>query len=189
MRPSRRHLVPSGPGSLPEKAPRAVVLACLALLVVAAPGRAHVTLDPAPARADAYYKAVLRVPHGCSGSPTRRIRVRIPEGVTSVKPQPKPGWTLEVTHTKLARPLDDGHGGKITEVVGEVSWSGGRLPDEQFDEFAMMLKLPDAAGATLYFPVVQDCEQGVHRWIELPEAGRSGRELKEPAPSLLLSPK
>jgi len=164
------------------------VLACLALLGPASAG-AHVTLDPVPARADAYYKAVLRVPHGCNGSSTRRIRVRIPEGVTSVKPQPKPGWVVEVGRAKLARPLDDGHGGKITEVVAEVSWSGGRLPDDQFDEFAMMLKLPDAPGSTLYFPVVQDCEQGVHRWIEVPDASRSGRELKEPAPALLILPK
>jgi len=169
--------------------PTAVILACLTLLVLAAPGGAHVTLEPAPARADASYKAVLRVPHGCSGSPTRRVRVRIPDGITSVKPQPKAGWSLEVTRSKLVHPLDDGHGGKITEVVSEVSWSGGRLPDDQFDEFAMMLKLPDSAGVTLYFPVVQECEQGVHRWIELPEAGRAGRELKEPAPALLLLPK
>lgn len=160
-----------------------------ALLAVASPSAAHVTLDPAPARADSYYKAVLRVPHGCNGSPTRRIRVRIPDGVTSVKPQPKTGWTLEIAKKKLAQPLDDGHGGKITEVVGEVGWSGGRLPDEQFDEFAMMLKLPDAPNATLYFPVVQDCEQGVHRWIEIPETGRASRELKEPAPALPLLPK
>ncbi|HUL61257.1 MAG TPA: hypothetical protein VLU43_18405, partial [Anaeromyxobacteraceae bacterium] len=34
-------------------------VASLALLGLGAPAGAHVTLDPAPARADAYYKAVL----------------------------------------------------------------------------------------------------------------------------------
>jgi uncharacterized protein YcnI len=64
--------------------------------------------------------------------------VRIPEGVTGVKPQPKQAWKLETTRVKLSPPLDDGHGGKITETVGEVAWSGGALADEHFDEFMMM---------------------------------------------------
>jgi periplasmic copper chaperone A len=151
--------------------------------------QAHVTLETTQATADSYYKATLRAPHGCKGSPTIRLRVRIPEGVTGVKPQPKPGWTLEITHVKLAKPLDDGHGGKITETVGEVSWSGGPLADEHFDEFQMMMKLPDRPGTTLHFPVVQECKQGVHRWIEIPAAGQSARDLKEPAPALRLMPK
>lgn len=150
---------------------------------------AHVTLEQSEAAADSYYKAVLRAPHGCKGSPTVSVRVRIPEGVTSVKPQPKLGWKLNIAHVKLATPLDDGHGGKITETVGEVSWSGSRLLDEHFDEFSMMVKLPNAPGATLYFAVVQECEQGAHRWIEIPEPGKSARDYREPAPALRLGPK
>ncbi len=167
-----------------------VLLASLAALC-AATGRvsAHVTLERREAPADSFYKATLRSPHGCKGSPTVRIRVRLPDGVTAVKPQPKQGWKLEITRVKLAKPLDDGHGGKITETVGEVSWSGGRLLDEHFDEFAMMMRLPDAPGTTLYFPVVQECEQGVHRWIEIPEPGKSARDYREPAPALQLTPK
>jgi uncharacterized protein YcnI len=156
---------------------------------IAFSAEAHVTLEARQAPADSYHKAVLRVPHGCKDSPTVRLRVRIPDGVSGVKPQPKPGWTLQITKVKLATPLDDGHGGKITETVGEVMWSGGSLPDEHYDEFALRVKLPDRPGATLYFPVVQECAQGVHRWIELPAAGKSGDEMKEPAPALRLTPK
>ena len=115
--------------------------------------------------------------------------MRIPEGVTGVKPQPKQPWKLEITRVKLAKPLDDGHGGKIVETVGEVAWSGGALADEHYEEFLMMMKLPDRPGATLYFPVVQECKDAVHRWIEIPAAGQSPRELKEPAPALRLTPK
>jgi uncharacterized protein YcnI len=161
----------------------------LVLLGASLSAEAHVTLESTQAKADSYYKATLRAPHGCNGSPTVRLRVRIPEGVTGVKPQPKQGWKLDITRVKLAAPLDDGHGGKITETIGEVAWSGGALADEHFDEFMMMMKLPDRPGATLYFPVVQECKQGVHRWIELPAAGKSASDLKEPAPALRLTPK
>jgi len=164
-------------------------LIAVVLGLIALDAQAHVTLEQTQASADSYYKATLRSPHGCKGAPTVRLRVRIPEGVTGVKPQPKPGWKLEITRVKLATALDDGHGGKITETVGEVAWAGGPLADEHFDEFMMMMKLPDRPGTTLYFPVVQECAQGVNRWIEIPAQGKSARDLKEPAPALRLIPK
>ena len=51
------------------------------------------------------------------------------------------------------------------------------------------MKLPDKPGETLYFPTVQECEKGVHRWIEIPAAGKSRGDYKEPAPFLRLLPK
>src|SRR5262249_35554825 len=65
-------------------------------LVVAfvAPAAAHVTLEHQQAKVSAPYKAVLRVPHGCEGTATTAIRVKIPDGVIGVKPMPKSGWTL-----------------------------------------------------------------------------------------------
>ena len=166
------------------------MLRWLALIAAAVPftAAAHVTIDPVQGSANGYVRAALRVPHGCKGSPTTRIRVRIPDGVLSVKAQVKPGWTIAIVRTKLAVPLDDGHGNKLTETVSEVGWSGGRLDDAHFEEFGLVMRLPDQAGATLYFPVVQDCEQGTHRWIEIPEAGRKVDEYREPAPAILLLP-
>jgi uncharacterized protein YcnI len=151
---------------------------------------AHVTIDPTSGPANGYFRASLRVPHGCKGSPTVRIRVRIPDGVLSVKPQVKPAWTIGIVKTKLAKPFDDGHGGRITEVVSEVIWSGGRLEDAHFDEFGLVMRLPNQPDTTLYFPVVQECADGAHRWIDLPESGKPASELKEPAPALrLVAPK
>ena len=140
--------------------------------LLAAAASAHITLERTSAPAGGYYKAVLQVPHGCKGSPTVAIRVRIPDGVTSAKPQPKPGWTLAIKRSKLPQPVDAGHGRTIDEAVSEVAWSGGSLADAEFDEFKIMLKLPDRAGATLYFPVGQQCKSGVQRWIEVPQPGR-----------------
>jgi periplasmic copper chaperone A len=162
----------------------------IALSVVAqAPAQAHVTFEMAQGPAGGPYKAVLRVSHGCDGSATTRIRVRIPEGVTDVKPQPKPGWQLATTVGKLDKPFDAGHGRTLTEGVTEVSWSGGRLADEHYDEFVMRVQLPDRPGAVVYFPVVQDCDKGVLRWIEIPAAGKKADDYKEPAPGVTLVPR
>jgi uncharacterized protein YcnI len=165
------------------------LLVCGLGAALAPPAAAHVSLETAEAPAGSYYKAVLGVPHGCKGSPTVRLRVRLPEGVTGVKPQPKPGWQLEITREKLATPIDAGHGRTITETVSEVSWSGGELADVHFDEFRLVMKLPDRPGATLYFPVVQECREGVHRWIGIPAKGKAAEDIEEPAPALRLTPR
>jgi uncharacterized protein YcnI len=157
--------------------------AALAALLAAPSAIAHVTLDGGDASAGSFYKATFNVPHGCSGSPTTRLRIRIPAGVTNVKPQPKPGWELATVKEKLDKPIPAEHGA-ITETVREVIWSGGRLSDDNLDEFKMLVRLPATPGATLYFPVVQECEQGVTRWIEIPEPGKTSRDYKEPAPAL-----
>lgn len=150
---------------------------------------AHVTIRPNEAAAGSYVEAALNVPHGCDGSATVAVRVKIPNGVMSVKPQMKPGWSVEIKKRKLDAPVAGLHGKTITEVVDEVSWRGGPLPDHLYDSFGLQMKTPDGAGQTLYFPVVQECEQGVNRWIEIPAAGQSADKLHEPAPVLRLKPK
>lgn len=148
---------------------------------------AHVTLEVAQAQVGASYKAVLRVPHGCQGSATTKVRVRIPEGVIGVKPMPKPGWTLDIVTGKYAKTYRLFHA-EVTEGATEIAWSGGKLPDNQYDEFTFQTFLAGdlQAGKTIYFPVVQECEKGVHRWIGIPAAGAS--EDPEPAPGLKLQP-
>jgi periplasmic copper chaperone A len=163
-----------------------VVLAAIAFWS-AAPASAHVVLERRQAPVGSYYKAVFAVPHGCAGSATVRIRVQVPEGVIGIKPMPKPGWTIETVKGKYATEYDF-HGGKIAEGIKEVAWSGGKLADDNYDEFVFSSFLtpglkPDT---TLYFPVVQECEQGVSRWIDIPPAGQTAHESKTPAPGLKL---
>lgn len=164
---------------------------CASFVVFAAlaqPAAAHVTLETQQAVLGTTYKAVLRVGHGCEGTPMHTLRVRIPDGMLNVKPMPKPGWQLSTQMGKLAEPIDDGHGGRITEGVREITWSGGKLLDAHYDEFVLRGQLPKT-GNVLYFPVVQECEKGVHRWIEIPAPGKSANEYKEPAPALKLLPR
>lgn len=164
-------------------------LAAAPLLTLAAGAFAHATLERTEAAADSYHKVVVRIGHGCEGSPTLKVRVRIPEGVTGAKPQPKPGWEVTIVKEKLKEPIvDRAHNRTITETVAEIAWTGTLL-DAHYEEFAMQVKLPDKPGAVLYWLTVQECEKGVHRWIEIPAPGKTARDYKEPAPALKLLPK
>jgi uncharacterized protein YcnI len=165
-----------------------VSFALVAVTVTFGPAAfAHVTLETNQGQVGASYKAVFRVPHGCDGSATTAIRVRIPEGVIDVKPMPKPGWSITIAKGKYA----GSHGlyrSQVSEGVTEIDWSGGKLPDDYYDEFVFQSFLASdlQAGQTIYFPVVQECERGVHRWIEIPVPGS---DYPEPAPGLKLTPK
>lgn len=151
---------------------------------------AHITLEVRQAPAGSTYRAVLRVPHGCQGSPTIAVRIRIPDGVFNVKPMPKPGWTIETKKGKYAKSYGAGHG-ELSEGVLELSWTGGRLPDDHYDEFvfraALSADLPP--NKPIYFPVVAECEKGVERWIETPIEGQKLDDLEFPAAELMISPK
>jgi periplasmic copper chaperone A len=166
----------------------------LVAALAASPASAHVTLENRQAAVGGYYKAVFGVPHGCAGSATTKIRVQIPEGVVGIKPMPKTGWKLETVKGKYAAEYEF-HGAKISEGVKEVVWSGGKLADDNYDEFVMTAFLTSRLkpNTTLYFPVVQECEQGVSRWIDIPTAGEGGHShghgSKSPAPGLKLMPK
>jgi periplasmic copper chaperone A len=156
-----------------------------ALLLAPQLASAHITLETQKAFANSSYKAVLRVPHGCEGKPTTAIRVRIPEGLIAVKPMPKPGWQLAVVNGKYQHPYQY-EGNEVTEGGKEIDWSGGKLPDEFYDEFAFVGRLTDfSPGTVLSFPTVQECEGGaVQRWIEIPAPGQNPDDLEDPAPQL-----
>jgi uncharacterized protein YcnI len=159
------------------------------VLCVTSAATAHVVLESKEAPAASTYKAVFQVGHGCEGSPTKSIRVQIPEGVIAVKPMPKPGWELTTKRGEYAKAYDY-FGEKLTEGVKEVAWTGGNLPDEWYDEFVLRVRLPDGApGTVVRFPIVQECVEGVHRWIEVPAEGQDPDSLDEPAPFVTLTKK
>jgi periplasmic copper chaperone A len=169
--------------------------AAVASAVVASSASAHVVLENREAPAGSYYKATFRVGHGCKGSPTTQIKITLPEGINTAKPQPKPGWSYAAV--KAPVPVDPhaghaghgDHGPTATERTSVATWTGGPLADDQYDEFVLMLKLPDAPGTTLYFPVEQICVDGANNWVEIPAPGQSLRDLKSPAAVLKLTPK
>jgi uncharacterized protein YcnI len=115
---------------------------------------------------------VFVVPHGCAGSATVKLRVQIPEGVIATEPKPVDGWNVDTIKGKYAGEYDV-KGAKVSEGIKEVAWSGGKLPDKTRQDFVIETYLTDSLkpNTTLYFPVVQECEQGVSRWIEIPPDG------------------
>ncbi len=155
------------------------------LLLSVSASSAHVTLATPEATLGGSYKAVLQVGHGCAGSPTVKLRVQIPEGVVNVKPQPKPGWTVETVKGAYAKSYDL-WGTKVTEGVKEIVWSGGELPDSQFDEFTFRgtFGAQLEAGTHFYFPVLQQCGDVEDAWIDT----TGDEEAELPAPSVELHP-
>ncbi len=153
------------------------------LAAMAAPAFAHVTLEVGEAPVGSTYKAVLRVPHGCSGAATTSITLRVPEGFISAKPMPKAGWTLDIKTGDYANTYKL-YGSDVKSGAVEISWSGGNLPDNQYDEFVVRGTLASdlKPGTVLYFPIIQTCTTGEEDWIDT-----SGSEDGTPAPGLKLT--
>ncbi len=139
----------------------------LAGLWAATPASAHVTLADPSAPAGSIQAERFRIGHGCSGSPTTALRIEFPAGITGAKPQPKPGWTVDIEHAG--------------ERVSAVTWKGGALASDMFDEFVILMKLPATPGVIL-FPATQTCETSEEHWIAPPEG-----HPKNPAPVLTVT--
>src|SRR3954465_7840184 len=114
---------------------RELVLGAVGVVAAVCAAPAHITLETKEAAVGAPYKAVLRVPHGCEGSATIGLRIRVPDGMIAIKPMPKPGWKIETVTGKYPKTYSFFHGAKLSEGVTEISFTGGNLPDAYYDEF------------------------------------------------------
>ena len=141
-----------------------------ALLAVAGPVSAHIDPDPAEAQAGSRLTVGFTVEHGCDGSPTMRLDMRLPEGVIDPVPEPVQGWDVS-----------------IETIDGDtiVTFAGGPLSDDAEGTFGVTITLPPEPDTTIFFPFVQRCEVGEIRWIGLPV--EPGDELDEPAPAMALT--
>lgn len=161
------------------------ICGALAAAITASSASAHAVFDKSEASPNSSWRPAIRIGHGCDGSATTKVKITIPEGVIGVKPMPKPGWTVTTTRGDYAREYKTYHG-VAKSGVKEIVWTGGTLPDDFYDEFVFSAQISDAfaPGATVYFPVVQECEKGANNWVEVPAAGEDARKLKSPAPAL-----
>jgi periplasmic copper chaperone A len=175
---------------------RSLLLKIIAVLAIITPTSgvfAHVILEDQAALAGRSYKAVLKVGHGCEGSPTTAIRVTVPTGFMGAKPMPKAGWMLAIKTAKLAVPYDS-HGKQVTEDVSEITWTAtskdSYLPEAHYDEFILRGGLPSKVneGAAMWFKVLQTCEKGSNDWSQTPVSGVDTQGLKSPAALLEIIP-
>jgi len=163
----------------------ATSLAAMSLAALSA--LAHPSFETREASAGTSYKAVLKIPHGCDGTATLKVRAQIPDGVIAVKPMPKPGWQIETVRGPYGRTYPHFHGQQLSEGVKEIVWSGGKLPDDYYDEFVFSGFLArDMKPGRIYFPVTQECEKGEWRWVDVPAPGQDAHALKAPAPALVI---
>jgi uncharacterized protein YcnI len=164
--------------------------AALALVgLTAGPAAAHVTVTPSTTEAGAYTVLTFSVPHGCEGSPTTKLAIQMPEEIPQVTPTISPSWTVKKVTEQLDEPLTDAHGNELTERVSQVVYTAKQpLPDGFRDTVELSVKLPDAAGETLVFPVVQSCVKGETGWVETASEGQDPEALEAPAPIVTITP-
>lgn len=162
-----------------------IAAACVLTAASSLPAFAHASLEKAETTPGSY-KAVLRIPHGCDGKPTDTVRIAIPEGYIGVKPMPKAGWTIELEKGDYAREYTL-HGDKVSAGVTAVTWSGGDLPDEFFDEFVVSGTLAGVEpGQKLLFVASQKCGEAQLVWDEVAAEGQNPHSLEHPAPVLTI---
>jgi len=90
---------------------------------------AHIDPDPKEAPAGSEQNVGFTVEHGCEGSPTIQLDMRLPDGVTNAAPEPPDGWT-----------------GSVTDDI--VTFIGGPLPDDVEATFRVHMILPSTPETT-----------------------------------------
>ena len=146
---------------------------------------AHVSI-PEPGEKGGFSIVTFSVPNERDDTGTVTFEVQLPPDspLGSVRPQPKPGWTVSTTTRTLDEPIEL-FGEEVTEVVDTVTWTGGVIGPGQFDTFSLSVgQLPDDVDA-LEFPAIQTYSDGEEvAWIEVTPEGRE--EPEHPAPVLAL---
>ncbi|WP_018239797.1 DUF1775 domain-containing protein [Ensifer sp. BR816] len=160
-------------------------------LTLAATGmaHAHATFEVDSTPSEKTFKAILQVPHGCDGKATTEVQVKLPEGFVFAKPQPKPGWELEIIKGDYQKSYDN-HGTKVSSGPVEIRWKGGNLPDEFYDTFVIRGKVSGLDKETvLAFPTTQLCGADAKVvWDQVPAAGEDAHALEHPAPTVTVTP-
>ncbi|SED33641.1 uncharacterized protein SAMN05216532_4239 [Streptomyces sp. 2231.1] len=168
----------------------AAAVAGTAVLTLSAPAFAHVTVQPEGAAAKGGYAVVdFKVPNERDDASTTKVEVNLPADhpIASVMPQPIPGWKIQVTRSKLDKPLMM-HGEKIDEAVSKVTWTadGKGIEAGYFQKFPLSVgALPEDADQLVFKAVQTYSNKEVVRWIEVPKEGED--EPENPAPVLELS--
>jgi uncharacterized protein YcnI len=138
---------------------RATVLGtCLGIctmLAVSAPAWAHVVVSPEVVTAGDYETLTVSVPTE-KEVPTTKIRVEVPEGFLLSGVQPVPGW-------EHAFEEDGG-------VVTAVTFSGGEIRPQEFQQFLLQAQAPEEPG-NYSWKAFQTYEDGsVVEWTGAPDS-------------------
>ncbi|KAL1924476.1 uncharacterized protein VTP21DRAFT_4130 [Calcarisporiella thermophila] len=170
---------------------RQLSLATLVLATVISMAAAHVTMNPNTNAANSYFASAFRVPHGCNGSPTTLVSLKIPESLTGVKPRIMAGWNITIGTKPLDPPITAEGGKTINTTADTITWTNGLIPDNMYEDFWLSFRLPPyddpkTINNTVYFPVSQQCQDGTWlNWTQIPGSGASSSQ--NPAPYIKLT--
>ncbi|KAJ3039824.1 hypothetical protein HDV00_011732 [Rhizophlyctis rosea] len=140
------------------------------LLALAASVQGHASMTPNAAVPNTNYYGAVRIPHGCTGSPSNNITVWIPQNVTSVKPKTSAVWQIATTIRPLVPPVIAESGATVNTTIDTITWTGSKVADTEYFDFEFSGKLPDGKdGDIIYFTVLQLCENGAsYLWATSP---------------------
>jgi uncharacterized protein len=166
--------------------------AAVAVLGLSGPALAHCTVSPeGQAPKGGYAVLDFKVPNERDNASTTKVEVVFPVDrypLTSVAPQPVPGWTIKITRTRLSKPLTSGDG-TVKEAVSRITWTadGKGIEPGFFQKFAVSVgKLPETTDEMTFKALQTYSDHEVVRWIEPRQEGQP--EPDNPAPVLHLSP-
>ncbi|UJB43027.1 YcnI family protein [Streptomyces sp. A1-5] len=173
---------------LVRRLPVAGGIAAGSVLLLAGPAFAHVTVQPGTAPKGGYATVNIKVPNERDDASTVKVEVSLPTDhpLASVMPQPVPGWKVDVTKSKLAKPLEM-EGEKINEAPSKITWTadGKGIEPGQFQQFPLSVgKLPSDTDQLVFKALQTYDNKEVVRWIEPAKEG--GPEPESPAPVLKL---
>jgi periplasmic copper chaperone A len=162
-------------------------LAAGAVVLLASPASAHVTVSSPSAEPGGFATLTFSVPNERDDASTTSLQITMPEDapLAFVSVEPVPGWTVDVQREPLDEPVTV-EGTELTEAVSTITWSGGNIAAGQFQRFVVSAgPLPEDA-TQLEFPAVQTYSDGEEvAWIE--ETPPGGEEPERPAPVLELA--
>ncbi|MDH6625046.1 uncharacterized protein YcnI [Streptomyces sp. LBL] len=175
------------------KASRLAVIGAVAAAAVvglSSPAFAHVSVQPEGSAAKGGYAVLdFKVPNERDNASTTKLEVNFPSDhpLASVMPEPMAGWSVKVTKSKLAKPVE-AHGEQITEAVSKVTWTadGKGIEPGYFEKFPVSVgALPEDADDMVFKTIQTYSDNEVVRWIEEQKDG--AQEPENPAPVLTLS--
>ncbi|MFB7555733.1 YcnI family copper-binding membrane protein [Streptomyces brevispora] len=165
-------------------------VAASTVLILAGTASAHVSVQPQGEAAKGGYAVInFKVPNERDDAATTKLEVNFPTDhpLASVQPEAIPGWKIDVTTSKLAKPLDM-HGKKIDKAVSKVTWTadGGKIEPGRFQQFPLSVgQLPEDADQLVFKAIQTYDNKEVVRWIEEQKDG--AEEPESPAPVLKLT--
>lgn len=148
------------------RVPAAIAAAVGVALCIAGPASAHIHTDPEEVKAGTENAVGFVIEHGCETSPTTKVELQLPDGVTGISAEDQDGFAASVD-------------GQV------VTFDGGNLPDGTEHAFTVTFTAPTEAG-TIDIPLIQTCVEGSSDWITPEVEGEP--EPEYPAPQLVIAP-